>query len=105
MVLKRSTTNLRNWRNRFAAPFGSLSNRPSRKQRFRRLPLHLEILEDRSVPSGMTFTVVNTLDNGGVNPAVGAGTGTLRQAIVDSNANDPGNSRNEIDFQISGSGP
>jgi hypothetical protein len=32
-----------------------------------------------------TFTVTNTGDNGGVNPAPGAGTGTLRQAIVDAN--------------------
>ena len=32
------------------------------------------------------FTVTNTGDNGGVNPAPGAGTGTLRQAIVDANA-------------------
>ena len=35
-----------------------------------------------------TFTVTNTGDNGGVNPAPGTGTGTLRQAIVDAdNAN------------------
>lgn len=33
-----------------------------------------------------TLVVTNTGDNGGVNPAVGAGTGTLRQAIVDANA-------------------
>ncbi|MEK6321650.1 MAG: HYR domain-containing protein [Acidobacteriota bacterium] len=32
------------------------------------------------------FTVTNTGDNGGVNPAPLAGTGTLRQAIVDANA-------------------
>lgn len=37
--------------------------------------------------SANTFTVTNTRDNGGVNPAPGAGTGTLRQAIVDVNAN------------------
>src|SRR5262247_588569 len=36
-----------------------------------------------------TFTVTNTGDNGGVDPAPGAGTGTLRQAIVDAN-NNPG---------------
>ena len=58
----------------------------------------LERLEDRLVLS--TFLVTNTGDNGGVNPAVGAGTGTLRQAIVDSNAA-PG--ANVIDFNI-GSG-
>ena len=37
--------------------------------------------------SANTFTVTNTGDNGGVNPAPGAGTGTLRQAIIDANAN------------------
>ena len=47
------------------------------------------------------FTVTNTGDNGGVNPAPGAGTGTLRQAIVDSNAT-PGS--NTITFGI-GTGP
>ena len=42
-----------------------------------------------SLPSihASTFTVTNTGDNGGVNPSPGAGTGTLRQAIVDANAN------------------
>src|ERR1051325_10574687 len=35
----------------------------------------------------MTFVVTNAGDNGGVNPNPGAGTGTLRQAIVDANAN------------------
>jgi hypothetical protein len=44
-----------------------------------------------------TFTVANTGDNGGVNPAPFAGTGTLRQAIVDSNAT-PGS--NTIGFNI-----
>src|SRR5262249_3606488 len=44
----------------------------------------LELLEDRTVSS--TFLVTNTGDNGGVNPAPGAGTGTLRQAIIDANA-------------------
>src|SRR5262249_53545066 len=43
--------------------------------------LSVEPLEDRTVPS--TFLVTNTGDNGGVNPAIGAGTGTLRQAIID----------------------
>lgn len=37
-----------------------------------------------------TYTVTNTGDNGGVNPAPGAGTGTLRQAIVDANLLTPG---------------
>ncbi len=58
------------------------SKRPHRPKR--RPGLRVEILEDRTVPS--TFTVVNTGDNGGVNPAPGAGTGTLRQAIVDADA-------------------
>ena len=40
----------------------------------------------RRVLSAATFTVTNTGDNGGVNPAPGAGTGTLRQAIIDANA-------------------
>ncbi|MFY9569923.1 MAG: HYR domain-containing protein, partial [Blastocatellia bacterium] len=35
----------------------------------------------------LNFVVSNTGDNGGVNPAPGAATGTLRQAIVDANAN------------------
>jgi hypothetical protein len=38
-----------------------------------------------STTAQTTFTVTNTGDNGGVNPAIGAGTGTLRQAIVDAN--------------------
>jgi hypothetical protein len=38
------------------------------------------------VPAAHTFCVVNTGDNSGTNPAVGAGTGTLRQAMVDANA-------------------
>lgn len=40
---------------------------------------------------GQVFTVTNTGDNGGVNPAPGAGTGTLRQAILDAdNASNTG---------------
>lgn len=50
----------------------------------RRARLVLTDLEDRVTPA--TFTVTNIGDNGGVNPTVGAGTGTLRQAIVDANA-------------------
>jgi hypothetical protein len=44
----------------------------------------IERLEDRSAPA--VFTVTTTDDNGGVNPAPFAGTGTLRQAILDANA-------------------
>ncbi|HYV04705.1 MAG TPA: hypothetical protein VFB82_08975, partial [Blastocatellia bacterium] len=49
-----------------------------------------------------TFLVTNTGDNGGVNPAPGAGTGTLRQAIVDANANTGADS---INFNIAGATP
>jgi len=48
-----------------------------------------------------TFTVTNIGDNGGVNPAPGAGTGTLRQAIVDANATA---GTDTINFSIPGSG-
>jgi hypothetical protein len=34
---------------------------------------------------GQVFLVTNTGDNGGIDPSPGAGTGTLRQAIVDAN--------------------
>ena len=50
----------------------------------------------------MTFTVSNTGDNGGVDPAPLAGTGTLRQAIIDANAN-PG--ADAINFGIPGPSP
>ena len=43
--------------------------------------LRIEALDDRCVPA--VFTVTNTGDNSGVNPAAGAGTGTFRQALVD----------------------
>lgn len=40
------------------------------------------------VPTALvTLVVTNTGDNGGINPPPGAGTGTLRQAIVDANTN------------------
>jgi hypothetical protein len=55
-----------------------------------------------SLAQATTYTVTSTGDNGGANPAVGAGTGTLRQAIVDSNA---AGGTNAIDFNIPGSGP
>jgi len=61
----------------------------------------VEALESRSLLS--VFAVTNTGDNGGVNPAPGAGTGTLRQAIIDSNASNP-TGTNTIDFDIPGSG-
>ena len=48
-----------------------------------------------------TFTVTGAGDNGGVNPAPNAGTGTLRQAIVDANA---AAGDDLIAFNIPGSG-
>jgi hypothetical protein len=75
------------------------SRRHHRTKRHSPGRLALELLEDRQLPS--TFLVLNTGDNGGVNPAVHAGTGTLRQAIVDANAT-PG--PDTIQFQIA-SGP
>ena len=56
-----------------------------------------------SAAKANTYTVVNTGDNAGVNPAAHAGTGTLRQAIVDSNSD--GGTQNVIDFDIPGTGP
>src|SRR6266404_113939 len=65
----------------------------------RTLPLWLEVLENRTLLS--TYLVTNTGDNGGVNPAPGDGTGTLRQAIVDANNNA---GTNVIGFNIPGAG-
>ncbi len=48
------------------------------------------------------FTVTNTGDNGGVNPAPGAGTGTLRQALVDVDAS--ADAANTVAFAIPGVG-
>jgi uncharacterized repeat protein (TIGR01451 family) len=53
-----------------------------------------------SAPANI-FTVTNNGDNGGVNPPAGAGTGTLRQAIIDANATA---ALDTIQFNI-GSGP
>ncbi len=61
----------------------------------------VEALESRRLLS--VFVVTNTGDNGGVNPAPGAGTGTLRQAIVDSDSSNTTGS-NIIDFDIPASG-
>src|SRR2546423_1978361 len=55
-----------------------------------------------TIASANIYTVTATGDNGGVDPAPGAGTGTLRQAIVDANAN-PG--ADVINFNIAGGGP
>jgi hypothetical protein len=58
-------------------------HRPGWRKRHKAI-LSFQGLETRWLMA--TFTVANTGDNGGVNPAPFAGTGTLRQAIVDSNA-------------------
>jgi uncharacterized repeat protein (TIGR01451 family) len=53
--------------------------------------------------AALTFAVTTTNDNpGGVDPAPGAGTGTLRQAIVDANANAGADT---IQFSIAGPAP
>src|SRR5262245_37491608 len=63
----------------------------------------VELLEDRCLLA--TFTVTNTGDNGGVNPVPFAGTGTLRQAIVDANASaNTGGNPDVIAFDIPGAG-
>ncbi|HVS34199.1 MAG TPA: SdrD B-like domain-containing protein [Gemmataceae bacterium] len=68
-------------------PLSLSQTRPGRRSRRSPIRPFLEALEDRTVPS--TFLVTNTGDNGGVDPAPGAGTGTLRQAIVDADAQAP----------------
>jgi parallel beta-helix repeat protein/predicted outer membrane repeat protein len=55
----------------------SAKGSPKRAARSKLPRLRFESLEERSVPA--IFTVTNTSDNGGTNPAVGAGTGTFRQ--------------------------
>lgn len=62
----------------------------------------IERLEDRTMLT--TFWVVNTDDNGGVNPAPGDGTGTLRQALIDVNADTGNSAQDTIDFAISAPG-
>ena len=64
----------------------------------------LEMLEPRELLA--TFTVTNTGENGGVDPRPGAGTGTLRQAIVDVNNDSQDNpaSPDVIAFDIPNTG-
>jgi hypothetical protein len=82
-------------------PRTAAGNHRGRVQRRRlRFRPRLEALEGRLVPA-TTFTVTNVGDNGGINPAPGAGTGTLRQAIIDANAT-PG--PDVIQFNIASSG-
>jgi hypothetical protein len=76
----------------------SITNRRGRRSSSSRRATYrpkLEALEERSVPT--TLVVTNTGDNGGVNPAPFAGTGTLRQAIIDA---DQQSSPAVIDFAI-----
>lgn len=80
------------------AASGLTASASARRPR-RRSGLNLERLEDRRLLA--TFTVTSNGDNGGVNPAPGAGTGTFRQAIVDANA---AGGSNDVAFSI-GSGP
>jgi hypothetical protein len=54
---------------------------------------------------GQVFEVTNTGDNGSVNPAPGAGTGTLRQAIVDANNASIAGGPSLIAFAIPASDP
>jgi hypothetical protein len=62
------------------------------KRKASRNPSSVELLESRIAPAAMTFTVTTTADSGA---------GSLRQAILDANAN---TGVDEIDFSISGSG-
>src|SRR5262249_24369484 len=83
----------------------ALFRRPSptrRRARTRSFRPRLDALEGRLAPAGNIFLVTNTGDNDGVDPNPGAGTGTLRQAIVDATAN---GGPDEIKFEIPGSGP
>ena len=57
----------------------------------------LELLEGRDLPS--TFVVTNTSDS------AAAGSGSLRRAILDSNANPPAGGANLIQFIVPGGGP
>jgi hypothetical protein len=74
----------------------------SRRRRRTDAHLAVERMEERTLLS--TFWVTNTGDNGGVNPAPGAGTGTLRQAIIDTNADTANTAADTIDFNIPGTG-
>jgi hypothetical protein len=67
--------------------------RPYSRARLYRRSLELELLEDRNQPA--IFIVTSIAD---------AGPGTLRQAILDANANPNGAARDEIHFSIAGEG-
>src|SRR4051794_40040624 len=74
-------------------------NAPNRRNRLRP---QLELLEGRALLA--TFLVTNTGDNGGIDPAPGAGKGTLRQAIIDANNDMSNQATDTIDFAICGAG-
>jgi hypothetical protein len=84
--------------------FSGCKTRRTRKATLGR-KLLLELLEDRTLLS--TFMVTSTGDNGGLNPLAGAGTGTLRQAIVDANAAGTGTAASPdlIQFNIATTDP
>ena len=70
--------------------------------RFRPLPVAAAIAM-ALVPAtsqAIIYTVSSGMDNGGINPAPNSGTGTLRQAIIDANANCAGDPNPEIHFAI-----
>ncbi len=71
-------------------------------RRFRQAPLVAAIAAALlPIPAqAITYTVTNGLDNSGNNPTPGLGTGTLRQAIVDANANCTSDSTPVIAFAI-----
>ncbi len=80
--------NVSGWLRNLLRPTNPIQNKPRQPLR-----LSLETLEDRWLPSGMTFVVSNTNDNG---------PGSLRQAVLDSNGNaTTAASPNTIDFDIS----
>jgi hypothetical protein len=84
---------LRTWLARWSSDRRRAPRRPVRSR------LRVEQFEDRLVLSPTTFFVTNTNDNGA---------GSLRQAILDANANTAGVSAltpNTIDFNVSGPGP
>jgi hypothetical protein len=83
------TSWLRNLRSAVAPGPARGTHRRQRSLRATTHRLGLEVLEDRSLPS--TFTVLNLLDSGA---------GSLRQAVLDANAN-PG--ADTIDFSTTGS--
>jgi predicted outer membrane repeat protein len=73
---------MRSFTDRVASLFGRAGARAGHHpRRAKKCRLAVTRLEERDVPA--TFYVTNGGDNGGVDPAAFAGTGTLRQAVVD----------------------